>query len=156
MSNISAPSSPSPWHLKGLHITQTSSKCILTMDCLTPRKYKNRTNITSTFWVDYFITYIFKKVPLNRTSYSELGYRSLITIQRERVRERAEKPQGKNVRIMAPLIGSRNNRALKQTFHFAIQRIYTVFVSQPPTQHYVLVFLSWTLSDTGSKCLFCH
>lgn len=84
MSNISAPSSPSPWHLIELYIPQTGSKCILTVECLTSRKYKNRTNITNTLWVDYFITYIFKKVPLNRTSYSELGYRSLTIIQRER------------------------------------------------------------------------
>lgn len=84
MSNISAPSSPSQWHLKGLYIPQTGSKCVLTVECFTLRKYKNGTNKISILWVDYYITYIFKKVPLYRDLLGgELCYRSLTTTQRK-------------------------------------------------------------------------
>lgn len=66
MYNISGPSSPSQGQLKELHTPQTGSKCILAVECFTSRKYKNKTNEMSMLWMDYYITYIFKKVPLNR------------------------------------------------------------------------------------------
>lgn len=51
---------------------------------------------------------------------------------------RVEKPKGKNVRITAPLTGSRNRRALKQGSCFVMERIHAAPVSQTPTQHYTL------------------
>lgn len=51
---------------------------------------------------------------------------------------RVEKPKGKNVRITAPLTGSRNRRALKQTSRFVMERIHAAAVSKTPTQPYTL------------------
>lgn len=65
MSNISA-LSPSPGHLIGLYTPQTGSKYVLTVECFTSRKHKNRTNKMSIPRLNYYITYIFTNVPLNR------------------------------------------------------------------------------------------